>query len=164
MFSTLFPSQDEKKATVNVYWGHWEGPCLHWILPLGTHTHTHITYGSCVPITQHKAKTHKQTKTRTHALTLAEAKASILFEYEGILSLLRCKSKVMVVIFLAHYIDQCSVNILNILESSQIFTFSRVLCGFLSSPGGSQALQGNLQDRTFHFNSFVCFYFYFLCK
>ena len=56
-----------------------KAPCLHWILPLGTHTH--ITYGSCVPITQHKAKTHKQTKTRTHALTLAEAKASILFVY-----------------------------------------------------------------------------------
>ena len=76
------PSQEEKKETVNVYWGHWEGPLFTLDTASGyTHTHTHITYGSCVPITQHKAKTHKQTKTRTHALTLAEAKASILFVY-----------------------------------------------------------------------------------
>ena len=41
---SLFPSQDEKKATVNVYWGHWEGPLFTLDTASGytyTHTHTH---------------------------------------------------------------------------------------------------------------------------
>ena len=115
MFFALFSFHDEKKATVNVYWGHWEGPCLHWILPLGTHTHTHITYGSCVPITQqhtYHTKTHKQTKTRGHALTFAEAKAYILPVHVGIddstLSLLPRKSRGLDVIFLAHILTLTS--------------------------------------------------------
>ena len=142
------PSQEEKKATVNVYWGHWEGPLFTLDTASGyTHTHAHITYGSCVPITQHKAKTHKQTKTRTHALTLAEAKASILFVYVTLVLFYHYYgAKVgMVVIFLAHYIDQCSVNILNILEYPRIianFHFFLSVVWFLvfsrwlsSSPG-----------------------------
>ena len=137
MFSTLFPSQDEKRATVNVYWGHWEGSCLHWILPLGTHTHTHITYGSCVPITQHKTKKHTSLHRHKHMKShLQRQKQTFcLCMWHWWYSItLRCKSQGMVVISIAHYIDHCSVTILNILEypkiSKIILEYPRIIANF----------------------------------
>ena len=68
-----------------------------------------------MPITQqhtYHTKTHKQTKTRGHALTFAEAKAYILPVHVGIddstLSLLPRKSRGLDVIFLAHILTLTS--------------------------------------------------------
>ena len=157
-----------------------KAPCLHWILPLGTHTHTH-THHIWLLCAYHTRKTHNQTKTQTNSLKFAEAKENIF-----LCSWYWWYSLTITVQKSGHgcdfpcsyfYIDQCGDNILNILEhpsiflnileSSQISTFFRVLCGFRSPPGGSQALQGNLQDRAFHFNSFdACLFLLllFLCK
>ena len=108
MFFALFSFHDEKKATVNVYWGHWEGP-LFTLDTASGYTHTHITYGSCVPITQKHTSKQRHEDMHSH---FAEAKAYILPVHVGIddstLSLLPRKSRGLDVIFLAHILTLTS--------------------------------------------------------
>ena len=149
-----------------------KAPCLHWILPLGTHTHTHTSHMApvCLSLTQHKTKTHKQTKTRKHALSLAEAKANILFVYVTLVLFYHYYgAKVgMVVIFLAHYIDQCSVNILNILEYPRIianFHFFLSVVWFLVFSRWLSSSPGKFARQFIPFQLICCLLLLFsLCK